>query len=176
MNNYKQLADMLKKYAEESEAPGNGDGKLEGDALVKELNYALNSEWLAAYQYWMASKISRGKGKADCDPEFELHYKEELDHAEKLADRINILSPGSVPFQQDPKDWEANAPAWTPVTTSDVVEQLNILIESEQTAITLYKRILDRCDDPVTKRIVRGILADEEEHKYDLDMLLQDIH
>ena len=157
---------------------------MENDALVSEdinsqilrmLASALCDELLAAYQYWTCYQMSRGKGKSDCDPEFEAHYKEETDHAEKLMKRINEL--GGQPIS-DPKQWVDYAPVgFTPIPSSDVESMLKITIEAEKNAIAYYKNILVSATnetDPTTHKLIKSILEDEEEHLYDLERLLEE--
>lgn len=138
---------------------------------VKLLYTALADELLAAYQYWVCKNLSRGEGKFDADPEFDQHAKEEMEHADKIMDRLKQL--GGNPFP-DPKDWEKFSNDWDPVNFRDVKKQLLVTIKAEQTAIDFYRDAIEQVkgNDPTTHKLFRNILADEEEHIYDLKELL----
>ena len=71
--------------------------------LVKLLNKALADEWLAVYQYWAGSKVAVGRMRGIIAKELEEHAKEELEHANKLTDRIIQL--GGSPLI-NPEQWK----------------------------------------------------------------------
>lgn len=128
---------------------------------------ALADEFLASYQYWVCKNLSRGEGKFDADPEYDQHAKDEFEHAEMIMLRIKEL--GGVPISS-PGDWTKFANPWEVVTTRDVASQLGITIRAEEAAIEFYKKAISqvRGKDETTLRLFRQILADEEEHLYDL--------
>jgi len=146
------------------------------DPIVIKLQKALCDELLASYQYWTCYQSSRGRGKSDCDPEFKAHAEEEREHAEKLMLRINELHGRPIPH---PANWAENAPfGYTPIENTNVREMLTITIQAEENAIAYYKEILKDATaeaDPTTHRLIKQILADEEEHLYDLQQLLGDV-
>lgn len=138
--------------------------------VLCELEKALNDEWLAYYQYWSAYTSSRGSGKIDIDPELKEHAKEEWDHIKKLGKRINELG-GSVVL--DPTDLKKNAHEWEPISSIEPIDILKDLKHAELTAIKNYEDLIaNMCDkDPVTKLLLIEILAKEQEHYHDLDIL-----
>lgn len=144
------------------------------DEVVKMLITALADEWLASYQYWVCKNLSRGPGKSDADPEFDQHFKDEMEHADKLILRIKEL--GGKPIF-NPKEWLVLGNPWTEVNTTVVKEQLGITIQAEIDAMEYYGKIIDYVKgfDEITMRLVRGILADEAEHLYDLQMLIEEL-
>ena len=144
---------------------------MEESNSLKLLYTALADKLLASYQYWVCRQSSRGAGKSDVDPEFEAHAKEEMEHAEDVMLRIKELGGAPIP---DPKNWADFANPWTPVDVRDVKTQLRITIEAEKSAISFYKKAIEetRGKDEVTHKLFRSILADEEEHLYDLRELL----
>lgn len=143
------------------------------DGVVKMLVKALADEWLASYQYWVCKHLVRGNGRCDSMDEFEQHEKEEKEHAEKIMERIKQL--GGTPIF-NPNEWQTLGNPWTEVNSSDVCEELSITIKAEADAIAYYEKIIDYCKgvDEVTMRLCRSILADECEHKYDLEMLKEE--
>ncbi len=149
------------------------DGECSADSeIIALLETALADEWLAAYQYWTCKNLARGEGRADSVDEFDQHFKEELEHADKIMLRLNEL--GGRPIS-DPSCWKASANPWTAVETSDVCRQLDITRKAEEDAIAYYTECIRKCrdaGDEVTKRLFQQILAEECEHKYDLEMLI----
>lgn len=147
----------------------------EEDAIVKMLKTAICDELLASFQYWTCYQMSRGKGKSDSDPEFKQHYEEEQKHAEDLMLRLNEL--GGSPIS-DPTAWSVNSSApFIAIETTNVKEMLKITIEAEKNAIAFYKLLIGATKDgidPTTHKLAKSILSDEEEHLYDLRMLLQE--
>lgn len=143
------------------------------DEVVKLLIKALADELLASYQYWVCKHLARGEGRSDAIAEFEQHEQDEKEHAEKLMLRIKEL--GGAPIF-NPNEWQTLGNPWTEVNTPSVCAELDITIRAEADAIAYYKKLIDYCKgvDEVTLCICREILADEEEHKYDLEMLKEE--
>ena len=102
------------------------------ETVLDMLTTALADEWLAAYQYWVCANIVRGKGRTDVVPEFEQHYKEEMEHVEQITLRIKELNGEII---TNPKQWMDYANPWTEVTTTDSCEQLDVTIKAEEDAI-----------------------------------------
>ena len=69
--------------------------KLDVSDLIRTLNEAYAEEWLAYYQYWIGAKLVTGQFKKGVEEEFLEHAKEELEHADMLANRI--LQLGGTP-------------------------------------------------------------------------------
>src|SRR3972149_6454774 len=72
------------------------------EQLLKLLNQAYASEWLAYYQYWLGAKLIKGPMKDAVSAELNLHATEELSHAMLLANRIIQL--GGAPVLS-PRGW-----------------------------------------------------------------------
>ena len=64
--------------------------------LIRLLNAAYSSEWLAYYQYWLGAKVIKGPMKDAIAAELTLHATEELNHATLLATRIIQLDGAPV--------------------------------------------------------------------------------
>lgn len=161
---------MGKKAIELVEAAG-----LDVSELIKKLNKAYADEWLAYIQYWTGAKVVEGLMRPNVEEELKEHAGEELEHAQKLADRIIQL--GGTPIL-DPKDYfkETNCGYLVP-SKFDTKSLLEQNIEGERCAITVYNDILNyvKGKDPITMHLVRHILEDEIEHEHDLEDLLTDI-
>lgn len=144
-------------------------------ALLKLLNKAFADEWLAYYQYWVGAKVAQGRMRGIVAKELAEHAGEELEHADKLADRMAQL--GGTPLLK-PEDWskETNCGYDAP-TNPDTKALLAQNIKGEQCAIATYKKILDlvKGKDDITEKIVLEILEDEVEHEEDLQAMLEDM-
>jgi bacterioferritin len=145
------------------------------EELVRLLNRAYASEWLAYYQYWLGAKVIKGPMKDAVAAELALHATEELSHAVLLADRI--LQLGGTPVAH-PRDWMTLSPcAYDAPADAYVGVLLDQNIAGEQCAIAVYKELVDltREKDPVTFNVALTILQQEVEHEEDLQALKEDL-
>jgi len=145
------------------------------DELLKLLNAAFASEWLAYYQYWLGAKVLKGPMKDGVAAELNLHATEELGHAVLLAGRILQLGGTPVP---SPDQWERLSPCKYDAPTDPFVGViLDQNIAGEQCAINTYKHIMDvtKDKDMVTYNIALTILTQEVEHEEDLQSLKEDL-
>jgi bacterioferritin len=145
------------------------------DGLLKLLNAAYASEWLAYYQYWLGAKVLKGPMKDAVAAELTIHANEELSHAVLLSGRIIQL--GGVPVP-DPAQWFELSPCKYDAPTDPFVGViLDQNISGEQCAINTYKNIMDvtKDKDMVTYNIALTILTQEVEHEEDLQGLKEDL-
>jgi bacterioferritin len=143
--------------------------------LLKMLNEAYASEWLAYYQYWLGAKLIKGPMKDAVAAELTLHATEELNHAVLLAGRIIQL--GGEPVLS-PKDWFDLSPCkYDAPEDPYVAVLLDQNIAGEQCAITAYKNLMDATKDKdmVTYNMALTILEQEVEHEEDLQSLREDL-
>ncbi len=132
--------------------------KKASDELLDLMNQAIAREMQVSIQYmWQHIQWVGVKGFTVRD-ELKLIAINEMTHAEMIADRLNYL--GGIPT--------------TKPAPINVGEKLKEMIQndakSESEAITLYKKIINKCrdeDDIVTRKLFEQILEDEENH---LDM------
>jgi bacterioferritin len=145
------------------------------EELVRILNRAFASEWLAYYQYWLGAKVIKGPMKDAVAAELTLHATEELNHATLLAARIIQLGGTPVPH---PKDWLSLSPcSYDAPEDPYVAVLLDQNIAGEQCAITVYKDLMDltKDKDMVTYNMALTILQQEVEHEEDLQGLKEDL-
>lgn len=144
---------------------------LDADKLIKLLNKAYSDEWFAYYQYWVGAKVAEGVLSGALVVEMLEHAKEELHHADRLADRICQL--GGTPVLS-PEEWykETNCGYLVPANP-EAAALLKQNLASERCAIDVYEKLLEFIDgkDPVTEDIIHDILADEVDHENDLEDL-----
>lgn len=145
------------------------------DELLRLLNAAYASEWLAYYQYWLGARLIKGPMKDAVAAELTLHATEELSHATLLAGRI--LQLGGTPVL-DPRQWFELSPcAYDAPTDAYVAVLLDQNIAGEQCAITTYQQLMDvtKDKDMVTYNLALTILEQEVEHEEDLQSLKEDL-
>jgi len=143
--------------------------------VIKELNKALADEMLAAYQYWIGSKIVKGIYRKTVQDELAQHAQDELRHADMLVERIIQL--GGTPLL-DPKDWYKHTICgFKPPKDPDSIKLLKENLQGERCAIAVYNKLLKklRGKDSLTYYMVGKILQDEVEHECDLEAILEDI-
>ncbi len=143
--------------------------------LLRILNQAYASEWLAYYQYWLGAKVIKGPMKDAVAAELNLHATEELNHATLLTARIVQL--GGAPVS-DPKKWFELSPcAYDAPDDPYVAVLLAQNIAGEQCAISTYRSLMDTTKDKdmVTYNLALTILEQEVEHEEDLQSLKEDL-
>lgn len=135
--------------------------------IVKHLKTALASEYQAFHMYRSAHYKIRGPIRPIVKDELWEHSEEELNHANMLEDRINIL--GGLTFN-DYTEWDVwNPSGYDSITSEEPGEILSVIRASEEKAIEIYRDIYDKCSgDPVTQDMLLEILAKEEEHLFDV--------
>lgn len=143
--------------------------------VLRLLNEAFASEWLAYYQYWLGAKLIKGPMKDAVAAELNLHATEELGHAMLLSNRI--LQLGGTPVLS-PKDWFDLSPcSYDAPEDTYVGVLLDQNIAGEQCAISTYKALMDATKDKdmVTYNMALTILTQEVEHEEDLQSLKEDL-
>lgn len=143
--------------------------------LVKDLNKVYADEWLAFYLYWYMGQVVSGKAYEDMQEFLNKIAKDELEHAQELADLIVKL--GGLPIA-NPMELEknANAPYITPPkNTSDINRIIRIVLEAEAGAIDAYNKIAKKTfgKDNVTYQLVTHILSEEVDHEEMFENLLE---
>jgi bacterioferritin len=144
--------------------------------LITMLNKALADEWLAVYQYWAGAKVVKGPMRPNVQEELEEHAKEEMEHANLLADRIVAL--GGTPIIDIAELSKLSSCGYDAPKDPHVQKILTQNIKGEQCAISVYHKMLEKVklgNDPVTFHLIRKILQDEVKHEEDLQNLQEDI-
>lgn len=143
--------------------------------LVKDLNRAYCDEWLAFYLYWYMAQVVSGRSYQDMKEFLEKIAKDELEHAQELADLIIKL--GDAP-PANPMDLEkhANSPYMMPPKNSaDMNRIIRTVLEAEAGAIEVYNKIAKKTlgKDHTTYQLVTHILSEEVEHEEMFGSLLE---
>ncbi|ODT59388.1 MULTISPECIES: bacterioferritin [Paracoccus] len=139
---------------------------MKGDAKVIEyLNAALRSELTAVSQYWLHYRLQEDWGFGRIAAKSREESIEEMNHADKLIQRIIFL------------EGHPNLQKLDPLRIGQTLrETLDSDLAAEHDARTLYIEARDHCDsvgDYVSKVLFEELIADEEGH---IDFLETQIH
>lgn len=130
---------------------------MKGDkGVIEYLNKALRSELTAVSQYWLHYRLQDDWGLGHLAKKSREESIEEMNHADKLIDRIIFL--GGHP----------NLQSLDPLRIGESAkESLECDLAGEHDARTLYIEARDHCEkvgDYVTKILFETLIADEEGH------------
>ncbi|MFN4062478.1 MAG: bacterioferritin [Paracoccus hibiscisoli] len=139
---------------------------MKGDAKVIEyLNAALRSELTAVSQYWLHYRLQEDWGFGRIAAKSREESIEEMNHADKLIQRIIFL------------EGHPNLQKLDPLRIGQTLrETLDSDLAAEHDARTLYIEARDHCEsvgDYVSKVLFEELIADEEGH---IDFLETQIH
>ncbi|OGW76901.1 MAG: hypothetical protein A3I73_06365 [Omnitrophica bacterium RIFCSPLOWO2_02_FULL_45_16] len=142
--------------------------------IIKDLNRAYADEWLAHYSYLYMARTVTGPGYEDMGEFLEEIAKDEAEHAEELANRIQEL--GGLPltlFSEIERNCNAPYPK-PPKSTSDYKGMIKTVTDAEAGAIDVYNKIADKTKgrDHVTYQLACHILAEEVAHEEKFEDLL----
>jgi bacterioferritin len=150
------------------------DYPLDLNQACRLLNQALASELLCALRYRHHQVAAKGIDFPQVAAEFKEHADSEESHALMIAERISQLG-GRADF--NPANISARS-----TTEFGVAEDLLSMIKedliAERIAIEVYRKNIHwfGADDPTTRRMLEGILADEEDHAGDMADLLAKVY
>ena len=163
-----------KQICAESESCRDMDKKTR-EEIVHQLRRAYCDEWLAFMQYRTAAMVVKGMTRPEAAAELLENADEELEHACKLADRIQELC-GEIPLSPQQILENCNC-AFVAPTDPCGYRIMCQSIASERCAIAVYRKMLTMVGDrdPVTAHLILEILEDEVEHEYEFRQFKEDI-
>ncbi|AGT09590.1 bacterioferritin [Paracoccus aminophilus] len=130
---------------------------MKGDAKVIEyLNAALRSELTAVSQYWLHYRLQQDWGFGHIADKSRAESIEEMNHADRLIQRIIFLEGHPNLQKLDPLRIGQN-----------LKETLEADLAAENDARNLYIEARDHCEkvgDYVSKALFEALIADEEGH------------
>lgn len=135
------------------------------EKLIEELNKDLEWEYAAAIQYVQHASTISGAQYDSIQKELVIHSQEEMAHAVMLSEQIDYL--GGVPTMDVEKRQ----------TAETSVKMLQQDMEGEQLAIDRYKARIVQAEELREyglRRVLEDILIQEEEHKRDLQSVLEE--
>ena len=134
------------------------------------LNHAVATEIVCVLRYTFHAVCATGIASEAVKAEFAQHAKEEEEHLDLLAERINQL--GGKPDLNP--DGAGSRAASEYVEGDSLVDMIKEDLVAERVAIETYRDMVrffgDR--DPTTRVLLERILAQEEEHANDMHDLL----
>lgn len=130
---------------------------MKGDAQVIEyLNAGLRSELAAINQYWLHYRLLDNWGYKVLARKWRMESIEEMEHADKLVERIIFL------------DGFPNMQVLDPLRIGQTVKEvLDCDLAAELSAHALYERAATHCHgarDYVSRDLFEKLMHDEEEH------------
>ena len=143
--------------------------KADAQQIVQALNGLRSTEIMSYLQYMQHQYMAVSLFSPSLKAEFQAHATQELDHADRLAERIQQL--GGVPIYE-PKAIAAKAanvgvvPEQGATLTDMVGEDLMLERQQIEAYTALIRKIGDQ--DVVTRHVLIGILAETEKHASEL--------
>jgi len=141
------------------------------NAIITLLNEALATEIVCVLRYKRHYSMAQGPHATAAKEEFAEHAKDELEHADRIAERIVQLG-GSPDFSPDGLTERSHAEYAEGHSLRDMMQEDLV---AERIAIESYREMIHFVgeQDPTTRRLLEDILAKEEEHADDLARLLE---
>jgi bacterioferritin len=144
--------------------------KADRETVVRLLNEALATEIVCVLRYKLHYFMAQGIHSQAVAAEFLEHANEEQGHADQIAARIIQLQgkPNMNPEGLTSRSHSEYKEAGT------LVEMIKENLIAERIAIDSYAEMARYFgeNDPTSRRMIEGILANEEEHAEDLSSLL----
>lgn len=139
--------------------------------VIKLLNDALATEYVCVLRYYRHYFMASGMLADAVKGEFLEHARQEQEHAGQLAERIVQLG-GEPDLNPDTLTRRSHAEYKEGKDLRDMVRE-NLV--AERIAIDSYREMINYIGDKdtTTKRILEGILAQEEEHADEFSDLLE---
>jgi bacterioferritin len=136
--------------------------KADKGTVINLLNDALATEYVCVLRYMRHYFMASGMLADSVKAEFLEHAKQEQEHAHKIAERIVQLG-GEPDLNPDTLTRRSHAEYQEGKDLRDMVKEDLI---AERIAIDSYREMINYIGDrdTTTKRILEGILAQEEEH------------
>jgi len=143
------------------------------EAVISLLNTALATELVCVLRYKHHYFMAKGIHSEAVKAEFLQHANEEMTHADRLAKRIIELG-GEPNFSPIGLSERSHAEYVAGNTLSEMIKEDLI---AERIAIESYREMIAYLNenDPTTQRMLKEILAMEEEHAEDLASLLANV-
>jgi|SRR5215467_12002038 len=164
----KEIRRRARQHLDEGAITANYKGKVDDSIAI--LNHAVATEIICILRYKFHAVCATGLASEAVKEEFAQHAKEEEQHLDLLAERINQL--GGKP-NLNPDGVAARA-ASEYVEGNNLVEMIKENLVAERVAIETYRDMVryfaDK--DPTTRVLMERILAQEEEHANDMHDLL----
>ena len=147
------------------------DYGLDPEKSVDLLQHALATEIVCVLRYTMHAVAATGISSEGPKAEFMQHAKEERQHMERIAERINQLG-GTPNF--NPEGLASRSASEYGSSDLNLVGMIKENLIAERIAIEHYRELIHYFGekDPTTRTMLEWILGVEEEHANDMHDLL----
>jgi bacterioferritin len=164
----REIRQRARKDLDEGAVTKNYGGDVK--EAISLLNHAVATEIVCILRYKFHAVTAAGLSSESVKEEFAQHAKEEEEHLDLLAERINQL--GGKP-NMNPEGLLSRA-ASEYVEGDNLVEMIKENLVAERIAIEVYRDMVQYFGekDSTTRTMLERILAQEEEHANDMHDLL----
>ena len=168
LTDVQKLREQARRHIEEGAVTESYGANRE--KVLELLNEALATELVCVLRYRHDYFMARGFASKAAADEFLEHANEELEHADRIAERIVQLG-GEPNFEPSSLTGRSHSEYRTGRTLEEAIRE-NLV--AERIAIDSYREIIQYIgdSDPTTRRLMEEILEVEEEHADDLADLL----
>ena len=168
LTDIKEIRRRARQHLSEGAVTQNYEGKVEDTVAL--LNHAVATEIVCILRYKFHAVCATGLASEAVKAEFAQHAKEEEQHLDLLAERINQL--GGKPNLNP--DGVISRAASEYVEGENLVDMIKENLVAERIAIETYRDMVCHFGnkDVTTRVLLERILAQEEEHANDMHDLL----
>jgi bacterioferritin len=168
LGDMKEIRRRARQHLNDGAVTQNYKGNVEDSIAL--LNHAVATEIVCILRYKFHGVCAAGLASEAVKEEFAQHAKDEEQHLDLLAERINQL--GGKP-NLNPEGVASRA-ASEYVEGDNLVEMIKEDLVAERVAIETYRDMVRYFGDkdPTTRVLLERILAQEEEHANDMHDLL----
>jgi bacterioferritin len=168
LTDVKTLRDRARKHMDMGAVTPSYQGDV--GKTIEILQTVLATEIVCVLRYTMHAVTATGIHSEGVKAEFSTHAKEEAEHAQQVAERINQLG-GKPDF--NPEGLASRA-ASEYGRAESLVDMIKENLVAERIAIEHYQELIRYFanEDPGTRAMLEGILVVEEEHANDMSDLL----
>lgn len=168
LSDIKTLRDRARKHLEEGALGTNYGGDVK--KTIDILQSVLATELVCVLRYTQHAIAAHGISSEGVKAEFSEHAKDEWEHAQAVAERINQLG-GEPNFNPEGL---ATRSASQYSQGGSLVDLIRENLIAERIAVDHYRELIRYFgnDDPTTRVMIEGILKVEEEHADDMHDLL----
>jgi bacterioferritin len=168
LGDMKEIRRRARQHLNDGAVTQNYKGNVEDSIAL--LNHAVATEIVCILRYKFHAVCAAGLASEAVKEEFAQHAKDEEQHLDLLAERINQL--GGKP-NLNPEGVASRA-ASEYVEGDNLVEMIKEDLVAERVAIETYREMVRYFGDkdPTTRVLLERILAQEEEHANDMHDLL----
>jgi bacterioferritin len=168
LTDVKTLRDRARKHMDMGAVTPSYQGDV--GKTIEILQTVLATEIVCVLRYTMHAVTATGIHSEGVKAEFSTHAKEEAEHAQQVAERINQLG-GKPDF--NPEGLTSRA-ASEYGKAQNLIDMIRENLVAERIAIEHYQELIRYFanEDPGTRAMLEGILVVEEEHANDMSDLL----